>query len=110
MTRTNLTHSHVWPSTRLGWVSLGFLGVFVAALGFMMVAAVSGQTGGNTFTDNWWLAGPAFTAAAGAFVAMSVAVAAVFACAERTWSVLLAIPVGGLVTLFVLAELIGSAH
>lgn len=95
MTDMSLTHSHLWPTTRLGWVSVGFLCVFVAALTFMMIAAVSGQTGGNTFTDNWWLAGPAFTAAAGAFVAAATGVASVVARAERSWSVLLAILVGG---------------
>ena len=78
---------------------------FAAALTGLFTAIVLGQRGGDTFSDNWWLAGPGITAAfsgIGAFIAGMFA----FLKGERAILVVGSTLVGLFVTFFVSAELL----
>jgi hypothetical protein len=92
------------PLTTAGrWALLLLLG-FAAGLTGLFVAIAFGQRGGDTFTSNWWLSGPAITAGtcgAGALLAGLLAVRS----GERAFSVYVAMFVGLGVTLFVAAEI-----
>lgn len=93
------------PSTKAGRWSLLLLLVFAAGLTGLFTAIALGQRGGDTFSDNWWLAGPGLSAAAsgiGAFVAGVLA----FLRGERALSVVGSTLVGLFVTFFVSAELL----
>src|SRR5665648_243156 len=98
------------PTTRPGRLSLILLGVALAALVAMMAAAASGQTGGETFSDNWLLATLGLVMAAGAVGAGSAAWYAIFR--RRECSVLIGIPalVGLLATFFIVGEFFGPSH
>jgi len=88
----------------MGQWSVVLLLTFAAGLLGLMTAISSGQKGGDTFSDNWWLAGPAFVAALSAIAALVTGVIAIAREHERSISVALATVVGLLVTLFVVAE------
>lgn len=92
------------PVTTVGWVCLAALGV--GALGFiaMVVAVGSGQEGGETFTDNWWISGPALVAALGLVAAFATGLFAIVGRRERAIPVLFATAIGALVTLFLISE------
>jgi len=95
MTTQRGTHSvhTTGPTTRPGRLSLILLGVAVAALAAMMAAVASGQTGGETFSDNWLLATLGLVMAAWAVGAGTAAWCAIFRRRER--AVLVAIPASG---------------
>lgn len=94
------------PGTPMGQWSVGLLLAFVAGLGGLMLAIAAGQKGGDTFSDNWWLAGPGLTAAASGIAALATGLVALVRERDRAASVLLATLVGLLVTLFVAAEIV----
>lgn len=94
---------HVLPTTRPGRWSLGFLGGFVAGLLVMMAAVASGQTGGDAFSDNWWLSAPAAVAAGCVIVAF---VTGAFALLRRDRSV--AVGISTLIGLLVVVLLVGE--
>ena len=92
------------PATRAGRWSLLLLLGFAVGLGAFLAAVALGERGGDAFTSNWWLSGPALAAGAcgvGALVAGLLAVRR----GERAVSVHLATLVGLAVTLFVVAEI-----
>jgi hypothetical protein len=82
------------------------VGLFFVALIVMVLVVGSGQEGGETFFDNWWISGPAFTAFGGAVGAFITGVIALTRHGERALGVIFAVAVGALVTLFVLGEVL----
>jgi hypothetical protein len=106
---THSAHSN-GPTTRLGRLSLILLGVAVAALVAMIGAAASGQTGGETFSDNWLLATLALVMAAGAVGAGTAASYAIFRRGERAVLVEITALVGLLATIFIVGEFFGPSH
>ena len=91
-------------------MTLALLGVAAAAFAAMMAAVASGQTGGETFSDNWLLAILGLVMGAGAIGAGIAAWYAIFRRHER--AVLVGIPalVGLLATFFIVGELFGPSH
>lgn len=91
------------PATPFGGWSVRLLVGFALGLGGLFLAIALGERGGDDFTANWWLSGPAFVAAGcgiGAFLAGTIALVR----GERAVSVLLATAVGLFVTWFIAAE------
>ena len=74
---------HMVPTTSVGWFCLASFAV--GALGFiaMVVSVGSGQEGGGTFTDNWWISGPALGAVLGIVVALATGLFAIIGRRER---------------------------
>jgi len=70
----------------------------------MIISTVSGQRGGETFSDNWWISGPAFAAAASSLSGLVAGAVAVLRRRERSVVVLAALAAGVIATLFVLGE------
>lgn len=94
------------PATSAGrWCLASFT---FGVLGFiaMMVSVVSGQEGGDTFTDNWWISGPALIAALGLVAAFATGLSAIVGSRERAAAVLLVTAIGAIVTLFMVAEVL----
>jgi len=81
------------------------LAAFIAGLAGLMLAISAGQKGGDTFTDNWLLAGPGLVAAASGVGAFVTGLIAMIHEGERSPAVMLASLVGLLVTLFVVLEI-----
>ena len=83
----------------------------IGALGFiaMVVSVGTGQEGGETFTDNWWISGPAVVAALGVVGAVAPGLFAILRRCERATPVLLATAIGVIVTLFLIGEVV-SPH
>ena len=80
----------------------------VGVLGFvaMVVSVASGQEGGDTFADNWWISGPAFVAGAGLVAAFGTGLFAIVGRRERGVAVIVATLIGLVVTLFVVGEVV----
>ena len=72
----------------------------------MMVSAGSGQEGGDTFTDNWWVSGPALVAAFGLVGAFATGLFAIARRHERAAAVFLVTAIGALVTFFIVGEML----
>ena len=100
----NRLHRLGVPATVVGRWSLALFGLGV--VGFMAMVAVVGlgQTGGDTFTDNWWISGPALVAALGIVGAFATGLYAILRQRERAALVILATVIGGLVTFFIIGE------
>jgi len=96
----------LWPTTRLGWWSVGLLGAFVAGFALLQLLVASGQRGGKTFLDNLWLSGTGFAAGASAIAAAVVGIIATARKHERSVPVMLAVLIGTWVFLFVAGELL----
>ena len=112
MTIQRGTHSvhTTGPTTRPGRLSLILVGVAVAALAAMMAAVASGQTGGETFSDNWLLATLGLVMAAWAVGAGTAAWYAIFRRRERAVLVGISALVGLLATFFIVGEFFGPSH
>jgi len=95
-----------WPSTRLGWWSLGFLIGFFVFFSLFFLLVDSGQRGGETFFSNPWLAMSMLIAASSAILGGITAVVAVFGRRERSLLSILALLIGLFVLAFVLGEII----
>lgn len=72
----------------------------------MQLAVASGQRGGETVFDNWWITAPAVVAAVGAVGALIFGVTAIAKQHERSLVVWVGVVVGALVTTFLLGELV----
>ena len=94
-----------WPSTRLGWWSVGLAVGFFAFFGLFQALVASGQRGGETFFSNPWLSLSILVAAGSAIVAGVAAVVAIFWKRERSFFSFLALLLGLIVLVFTLGEL-----
>jgi uncharacterized membrane protein YidH (DUF202 family) len=106
------THSGhaIGPTTRPGRLSLILLSVAIAALAAMMAAVASGQTGGETFSENWLLASLVLVMASLAVGAGASAWYAIFKRHERALLVGIPALVGLLATFFIVGEFFGPSH
>ena len=99
-------HLSGWaPTTILGRSAVAFAGVFLFGLVVMAAVVASGQRGGNTLFDNWWISGPALLAAISAVASFVTGVLAVLCSRERSALVKTTVVVQGLVTVFLIGEL-----
>ena len=94
------------PATTVGWSCLASFAVGVLGFIAMVVSVGSGQEGGETFTDNWWISGPALVAACGVVGAFATGLFAIVGKRERAVPVFLATAIGAIVTLFLIAEIV----
>jgi hypothetical protein len=93
------------PATIVGrWCVASFL-VGIVAFVAMVVVVGSGQEGGETFADNWWISGPALVAALGIVGAFASGLFAIIRSRERAGLVILATAIGALVALFLVGEI-----
>lgn len=95
---------HLLPITKLGKWSVGFTISFLVFLMVLMLMAASGQTGGETFSDNLLLAIPGFVAGGSAIVAFIIGIIAIWQQKERSWPVYVAVIIGLLATIFIVSE------
>jgi hypothetical protein len=94
------------PTTTLGWWSIAAVAALSALLVVFFAAVAAGQRGGNEFSDNLWLAIPAFGAGV-AGVAAGIAGGAAFGLSnERSVAAAFALVVGIGVMLFLAGELL----
>ena len=95
-----------WPTSHAGRWSVGALVTFALGMAGLFTAAALGQTGGETFSDNWWLAGPGLVAAIAAIVAFVTSIIALARWRERAISVIVAVAVSSMAIIFMLGEVI----
>jgi len=93
------------PVTVVGRWCFGLFSVGIVGFVAMVVAVGLGQEGGDTFTDNWWISGPALVAALGIVGAFATGLFAIVRRRERAALVILATVIGALVTLFIVGEI-----
>ena len=94
------------PATTAGRWCLASFTFGVLSLILMMVSVISGQEGGDTFTDNWWISGPALVAGLGFVVAFATGLFAMLGSRERAAAVFLVTVIGAIVTLFIVGEIL----
>jgi hypothetical protein len=94
----------VVPHTRIGRWCVGSFGVGLVALALMALSIGSGQRGGDTLADNWWISGPALVAALGFVGAFAIGSIAVVRVHERAVTVFAVTAFGAFVTLYLVAE------
>jgi hypothetical protein len=99
----------LWPTSTLGWWVVGEGVVFVVALAGLLLATALGQTGGNTFSDNWWLAGPAMIAGVAAVAGFVTSLWAATRARDRSMAVIIGLLVSTITIVFLLGEVI-SPH
>ena len=92
-------------STVVGWWCVASFAVGVLGFIAMVVSVGSGQEGGETFTDNWWISGPALVAGLGLVGAFATGLFAITRKRERAVAVFLATTIGAIVTLFLVGEI-----
>jgi len=93
-----------WPSTRMGWWSIGFLIAFLVFLILFYALVRSGQRGGETFFSNIWLAVSILSAAVSAIVSGILAGIAIARNRERSFVAFVAILLGFLIAIFTMGE------
>lgn len=94
-----------WPTSGAGRWAVGALVTFALGLAGLLTAAALGQEGGETFSDNWWLAGPGAVAAISAVVAFGNSITAVGR-KDRAVSVIVALAASSMAVFFMLGEVI----
>lgn len=92
-------------TTVVGRWCLAAFAVGVLGAMTMIVSVGSGQEGGETFTDNWWISGPALVAGLGLVGAFATGLFAITRKRERAVAVFLATAIGAIVTLFLVGEI-----
>lgn len=99
-------HLSLVPATGSGRWSLVLAIVSLLALGGFYQLVAAGQTGGETFTDNWFLTGSILTVAVAGIGGLLAALLAIIR--GRELSLLLALPItwGLIVLLFALGEIL----
>lgn len=97
-------HVTILPSTPAGRWSVVLAVVSLAALAVFFLMVGAGQTGGDSFTDNWLLTGPILVVLVAGVGGLIGAIVAILRSGER--AVLLALPIlwGLVVTSFTLGE------
>ena len=99
-------HLSGWaPTTILGRSAVAFAGVFLFGLVVMAAVVASGQRGGNTLFDNWWISAPALVAAIGAVGSFATGLVAILHFRERSPLVMVTVLVAGLVVVYLVGEL-----
>jgi hypothetical protein len=93
------------PATTCGRLSLASFAVGVFGFIAMVVSVGSGQEGGDTFTDNWWISGPALVAGLGVVGAFATGLFAITRKRERAVAVFVVTAIGAIVTLFIVGEI-----
>jgi len=94
----------VVPQTRVGCWCVRFFGVGLVGLVLMALSIGSGQRGGDTLVDNWWISGPALAAAVGFVGAFAIGSIAVVRAHERAVTVFGVTAFGALVAIYLVAE------
>lgn len=94
------------PQTRVGTWSGYFLVTFVVLYAIFFGLAASGQTGGETFSDNLLLAIPGLAGDVAAVVSGLLGAFAVFRRGERSVTCYLAMGIGALLLVFLAGELL----
>jgi hypothetical protein len=92
------------PSTPAGRWSVGLAVVSLVALAVFFAMAASGQTGGDSFTDNWLLTGPILVVLVAGVGGLVSAIVAFLRSGERGIALLLPVLWGLLVTMFTIGE------
>jgi membrane associated rhomboid family serine protease len=95
------------PATSLGWLAVGLLTAAATLFLIGLALAVSGQEGGEKFSDNLWLAIPILGAGLSAVIAGAVAAFAVSFRRERSALTFLGLVIGLLVLIFMIGEAFG---
>jgi hypothetical protein len=95
-----------WPTSHVGRWSVGALATFALGLTGLFTAAALGQEGGETFSDNWWLAGPGLVAVVAALATFVTSIIALIRWRERAISVIVALAVSSMAIIFMLGEVI----
>ncbi len=94
------------PTTTLGKWSVGFAIAFIVLFAVFMVVAASGETGGNTLSDNLWLAIPGILADVAGMLAFLTSLVAIVRNTDRSTLVIIAFALGFVITTFTLGEVI----
>ncbi len=94
------------PKTHLGRWSVGLIITFLVLFGLVQILVISGQEGGETFSDNLILAVPAFSMAIAGIVAFFVGIISIIKNKEQSILVFIATAIGLLVLMFVLGEIL----
>lgn len=97
------------PATVAGRWALGLFTAAVTSFAVMTAAVASGQRGGETLSDNWWLALPALLAGAAAVAAGVVGSYAILRRHDHGALVYLSTAMGLVVITFVVGETV-TAH
>jgi hypothetical protein len=97
-------HPSVLPSTRAGRWSVLLAVVSLGALAVFFSMAGAGQTGGDSFTDNWLLTGPILVTLVAGAAGLVAAIVALLRSGERGLTLALPILWGALVTIQALGE------
>jgi hypothetical protein len=102
------SHGHLfggWPTTDLGRWCVALAGVCVLGVVVMATVVASGQRGGKTISDNWWISAPALVAAVSAVGSFVTGLVAMLGSRERSQLVRVIVVVEGVVTAFLIGEL-----
>jgi hypothetical protein len=92
------------PTTWWGRLAIGFIGAFGLFTAFFLGASISGQKGGETFTDNLWLFVPGLSGTICALLGLLTGLVGVIARKERSIFVILTVAITALVALFLIGE------
>ncbi len=95
-----------WPPSPMGRWAVGGLTVFAAGLGALFLAVALGQTGGEKFSDNWWLAGPGLVSAVAAAFTFVTSFAALLRSKDRSIAVIASLVTSTMAVVFMLGEVI----
>ena len=94
-----------WPSTQLGWWSVGLTVGFFVFFGVFQILVASGQRGGETFFSNPWLSVSMLTAASLAIAGGVTAVIGIFWKRGRSLFSFFALLLGFFVVVFIVGEI-----
>jgi hypothetical protein len=92
------------PSTWAGLWSIALAVGFFVCFGLFLLVAATGQTGGDTFGSNLWLAVPIMAAGASAIGGAVTAIVAIIKQGERSFLVIGPLLLGLLVAIFLVLE------
>lgn len=94
------------PTTVLGKWSIGFAVAFIVLFAIFFLVAAGGETGGNTLSDNLWLAVPGILADVFGIITFLTSLVAIAKYKERSSMVIVAFAFGFMLTVFTLGEVV----